>query len=233
MRTLPTLCYNPEMIFLGIHLACEPYSIGIISDEGGVFKQAESSVSGTHTFGENLFLEIDALCKRVNVSAQSLNAVCLTQGPGSYTGLRIGITTAKSISQTLGIPIYPISTLESQMLPFQTMGGVYCSVTPARKNEFNAALFASDKGIIKRLTPDFIWNKAVMKKKLSEIHGRFTVIGSISEDFSRICKKNPNIHIISCSIRGLDLAREAKKRFLKGAKGLYQDVTPLYSYGAV
>jgi tRNA threonylcarbamoyladenosine biosynthesis protein TsaB len=69
--------------------------------------------AGGNNHAKNLLPFVDEVLKQSGVSMSDLNGVAVSIGPGSYTGLRIGVSTAKGISYTAGIPVMAVSTLES------------------------------------------------------------------------------------------------------------------------
>ena len=83
-----------------------------LSKNGELFDFIETS-SDQFVHGEALTLMIDQLLKRNSIDIESLLAISFSLGPGSYTGLRIGLATAKGLSFGLGIPFIGVSSLES------------------------------------------------------------------------------------------------------------------------
>jgi tRNA threonylcarbamoyladenosine biosynthesis protein TsaB len=81
---------------------------------------------------------IDVMLRKVNVQVKQIEAVAVTRGPGSYTGLRIGTSTAKGLCYALGIPLISVGTLE--LLAFQATGSIppaslLCPMIDARRME--------------------------------------------------------------------------------------------------
>ena len=83
-----------------------------LSKNGELFDFIETS-SDQFIHGEALTVMIDQLLKRNSIDIKSLLAISISLGPGSYTGLRIGLATAKGLSFGLGIPFIGVSSLES------------------------------------------------------------------------------------------------------------------------
>ena len=83
-----------------------------LSKNGELFDFIETS-SDQFIHGEALTVMIDQLLKRNSIDVKSLLAISISLGPGSYTGLRIGLATAKGLSFGLGIPFIGVSSLES------------------------------------------------------------------------------------------------------------------------
>jgi tRNA threonylcarbamoyl adenosine modification protein YeaZ len=83
-----------------------------------------------------------------------VQAVVAGRGPGSFTGVRIGIATAKGIAQGLGVPLYGVSTLDAVAERFAGRDGLVGIVGDAMRKEVYPALFRGRDGRIERLTPD-------------------------------------------------------------------------------
>lgn len=84
-----------------------------LSKKGALLSLRESSLE--HTHGENLALFVEEMFSESGVEMDELDAVAVGMGPGSYTGLRIGVSLAKGIAYALGIPLIAIGSLESMV----------------------------------------------------------------------------------------------------------------------
>ncbi|MEO8553365.1 MAG: tRNA (adenosine(37)-N6)-threonylcarbamoyltransferase complex dimerization subunit type 1 TsaB, partial [Kofleriaceae bacterium] len=95
------------MIVLGIDTATRIASVAIVED-GRVL--AETS-GDAHRHGSDLLVLIDAACTGAAIDPHDLDAVAIGAGPGSFTGLRIGMATAKGIAFAVGCPLWAVSSL--------------------------------------------------------------------------------------------------------------------------
>ena len=93
---------------------------------------------------ELMAVEVDAILKRNNISAKDIGEVVVTIGPGSYTGIRIALTIAKTLAFALDIKIYAVSSLISQKAPHQ--GTI--SVINARSNRSYVAIYDADGQVL-------------------------------------------------------------------------------------
>jgi tRNA threonylcarbamoyladenosine biosynthesis protein TsaB len=93
-----------------IETATETCSVAL-SSSGSLLAFRESS--GGYNHSEKLTIYIEEVLSQAGIDSAQLDAVCVSQGPGSYTGLRIGVSAAKGICYALGIPLIAISTLDS------------------------------------------------------------------------------------------------------------------------
>ena len=107
-----------------------------ISENGKIIDCIENQ-NDKYSHSEELTIFISELLKNNNIDFKDLDAVAISKGPGSYTGLRIGASTAKGLCYALDIPLLSISTLESMALEIakENPGKIYCPMIDARRNE--------------------------------------------------------------------------------------------------
>jgi len=98
-------------------------------------------IDEVHGHSEYLMECADKLCKSAGIRPSGLNMVACMKGPGSFTGLRIGFSTAKGIALALGIPLIAVPTLDCLAYPFSTWPGLVLPVLDAKKNCFFAAFY--------------------------------------------------------------------------------------------
>jgi tRNA threonylcarbamoyladenosine biosynthesis protein TsaB len=106
---------------------------------------AFKELGGAYTHAENLTVFIQDVCKEAEVKLQKINAVAVSKGPGSYTGLRIGVSTAKGLCYALKIPLIGISTLEALKNAVNPEPDVLrCPLLDARRMEVYCAIYDSE-----------------------------------------------------------------------------------------
>lgn len=93
---------------------------------------------------EKLHVFIEDICNEVGVSLNDLQAVAVSQGPGSYTGLRIGVSAAKGFCYALSVPLIAIDTLLVLAKKIQASEGVIIPMIDARRMEAYTAVFNSN-----------------------------------------------------------------------------------------
>jgi tRNA threonylcarbamoyladenosine biosynthesis protein TsaB len=91
--------------------------------------------------------EIKAMLANAGVSEESLSAIAVGRGPGSFTGIRIGVAVAKGVALALGIPVYGISTLAACAYPARGAGGIACALIPAHGDELYAGIFRAAEAL--------------------------------------------------------------------------------------
>ena len=110
-------------------------------------------ISTTYDIGmrqsEILVPAIDEILKKAEITAAELNATSLTIGPGSFTGLRLGISALKAIELAYNVPVYGISSLEAYAYPYKTFGFPVLSCIDANKDKFYARITDYENIILK------------------------------------------------------------------------------------
>ncbi len=126
------------MLVLGIETSTLQGSIALMS-ERGLVSEYTLNVEATHS--ERLLPAINRLFNDLNLDIQGIDGISVALGPGSFTGLRIGISTAKGLSFASGKPVVGVPTLEALAwnLPFCPYW--VCPILDARKKEVYCAIF--------------------------------------------------------------------------------------------
>lgn len=106
------------------------------------------------THSQTLMPMIESLLKYSNVSLDDIDLIAVNKGPGSFTGVRIGVAAAKGLADVKKIPVYGASTLESMAYNLIDTDCVACCVMDARCNQVYNALFDITGGRITRLSSD-------------------------------------------------------------------------------
>jgi len=128
------------MTFLALDTSGE-YCVLALSDDGGTV-QAVSIFEGKRTLSRRLLGEVDSLLTRNSLTLPDLSAFAVGVGPGSFTGVRVGVTTAKTLAQVTGKPLVGIGTLDAYAAAWssQSTGETIAAVLPSRKGEVYASL---------------------------------------------------------------------------------------------
>jgi tRNA threonylcarbamoyladenosine biosynthesis protein TsaB len=127
---------------------------------------AHKEINNGFSHAENLHVFIQDVLKEANLSIKQINAVVISKGPGSYTGLRIGVSTAKGLCYALQIPLISIDTLQSMayaIAQIKNEDALYCPMLDARRMEVYCAVY--DKNL-ETITPV---NALVVDEKSVEV----------------------------------------------------------------
>ena len=116
------------------------------------------------THSQTLLVMAQDLLKQCGFTAQDVQAVAVANGPGSFTGVRIGAAAAKGFAWGGELPCYGVSTLEAMALSLGIWEGYVCPVMDARRNQVYNALFYVNRGSVERCCPD----RAISLQELGE-----------------------------------------------------------------
>lgn len=145
-------------LVLGLDTATSECAVGLASWPDGPATESlllgESNVSVPRAALTHIVPMIMRLLSECGREIDDVDAVVVGRGPGSFTGVRIGIATAKGIAQGLGVPLYGAGTLEAVAERFAGRDGLIGIVGDAMRGEVYPALFRGSYGEISRLTPE-------------------------------------------------------------------------------
>jgi len=124
------------MLILGIE-TCLPSGLVFLGKEEGVLVSCNLPA---HSSSRYLVPAVESVLREVNLSIDKIDALVVSKGPGSFTGLRVGISLAKSLSFSLELPLVGVATLDyiASCVPFN---GFICCLIPAYRNCFFSAFF--------------------------------------------------------------------------------------------
>lgn len=146
-------------------------AVSIVKD-GQCFPLCDARLNSTLTHSESILPMIDFCLKNSNVNLKDIDIFAISAGPGSFTGVRIGIATIKGLAfGNENAKCVPVSALEAlaENLSDEKRGTVICACMDARRNQFYNALFsANGKGVIKRLCEDRAISSEDLYKELCE-----------------------------------------------------------------
>ncbi len=165
-----------------------------------------------YSHAERLHNYIDKVIKKAGLSMGELSAVSVSKGPGSYTGLRIGVSTAKGLCYALNIPLISIPTLHSLSLQVQPQkDSCIIPMIDARRMEVYSAVF-SDSFVQIRDTKAEILDKNSFSKYFDQ--GQVYCIGNGVEKFSTICTNTNAIFIENKLPSANEMASLSYSKFL-------------------
>ena len=119
------------MIWLGIDTANTPLSIAIVKD-GELLAEENTSMAVNHSL--RAMPAIEEIFKKVGINPAEIDAIAVSEGPGSYTGVRIGVTIAKTLAWTLEKPLIGVSSLKVIAANGLFFDGLICPIVDARRS---------------------------------------------------------------------------------------------------
>ena len=131
------------MNIIAFDTAADTFALGLAVEAGTPDKEQRYylEISGGRRHSELIMDGADALLRMAELKKEDLDGAACMEGPGSFTGLRIGFAAAKGLALALGIPLIPVPTLDCLAAPFSFWPGIVLPVMDARKNAFFTALY--------------------------------------------------------------------------------------------
>ena len=138
------------MLILGIETATQKVSCALGGHEGvlGLFEVARG-----RRHAESLTPAIEFVCGQADVTLGELGAIAVDVGPGLFTGMRVGIATAKAMAHALRVPVIPVASLDLLALPLRYADRLIAAVIDARRSEVYYAFYRQVPGGVQRLEP--------------------------------------------------------------------------------
>jgi tRNA threonylcarbamoyladenosine biosynthesis protein TsaB len=162
------------VLILGIESATAQVGCAVGGHEG-VLASAHSSRSRRHA--ESLTPAIEFVCRQARIELTEVGAVAVDIGPGLFTGLRVGVATAKAVAQALRIPVIPISSLDLLAFPARFTDRLIAAVIDARRGELFSALYRPVPGGVQRITEPRVSTPDDLRAELQTHHGDLLVVG--------------------------------------------------------
>lgn len=218
------------MKILSIECSALPCSVAIIEDDKII---ASSFICEKLTHSQTLMPMIESVLDSSNLSINDIDGFALSHGPGSFTGIRIGISAVKGLAQATKKRCVGISTLRAIAENYNDTNAIICCVMDARCNQVYNALFKSENGALTRICDD----RAILCDELAnEINEKYKnenviIVGDGSDVFYPFVKEFENIAISDMERRyqnAVGVALSAVKSFSSGKTLSPNDLLPVY-----
>ena len=200
-------------------------SISILEDDKII---ADSSINQEETHSEMLVPLIKRMLDDLKIKANDIDLFAIAKGPGSFTGLRIGMTSLKAMAQALDKPIIGVSTLKGMAYSIMNDGYVL-AIIDARGKRYFAGLYKWNNDQLEMQFEEII-EENVLEERIQEID-RITIVG---EAISKLPNKIKEFSNVKLSHPGLNngisrnIAVLAKEKYEKGEIDNTFDITPNY-----
>jgi len=179
-----------------------------LSINGSVVAIEEDS-NKLYSHAEKLHAFIEKVCDEASVSIQELDAIAVSMGPGSYTGLRIGVSAAKGLCFALEIPLISISTLESLASQISAETKFVVPMLDARRMEVYAAVFSDNKQVRKTMAEIIVSNSFLEYLEQDTV----TFVGSGVEKFKSICNHSNAVFVENKLPSAYQMAKLAEAKY--------------------
>ena len=162
------------MLILAFETTAKAGSVALLED-GKLLAESYQNTGLTHS--QTLMVLAEDMLKAAGKTMADVNAVAVAEGPGSFTGVRIGVAAAKGLAWGAALPCYGVSTLESMALTLGAYQGYVCPVMDARRNQVYNALFYVNSGLMDRVCEDRAISLAELKTELEHLDGPIFLVG--------------------------------------------------------
>lgn len=203
-----------ELILL-IETATTSCSVAL-SEGGAVLIVKELNERNIHASHITLFIE--EVMQLANKHYSDLAAIAVSKGPGSYTGLRIGVSTAKGLCYALDIPLISVNSIESMAYGLMMQGNIVdpkaylIPMIDARRMEVYTGIYKSDLSIVEDVSAKIIDQYSFDKYKNREL----ILFGDGSEKFRLLFKGADNISFVNFQNSAAHLSMPAQKKLERG-----------------
>ena len=162
------------MLILAFETSAKAASVALM-EEGKLLGESYQNTGLTHS--QTLMVMAQDLLKQCGKTVSDLTAVAVAEGPGSFTGVRIGVAAAKGMSWGVELPCYGVSTLEAMAESLGIYQGYVCPCMDARRSQVYNALFYVNCGKIERKSADRAIALAELKEELKTLEGPIFLVG--------------------------------------------------------
>ncbi len=213
------------MKILAIDSSSTPASVAVTENDTVL---GEFTINIKRTHSEKLLPLVDSLLDMINVGAGDIDAFAISAGPGSFTGLRIGMSAAKLMAQVSQKPLIAVSTLESIAMNVCTFDGYICPMIDARNNTVYAAMYACENGILKEIRkPDAVL-VAELAEQLKAADKKVLICGEYSKYNDAFDNKISRAPELLSSQRASSCAVIAYRLVKNGVNTSPESVVPMY-----
>ena len=162
------------MLLLAFETSAKAASVALFRDET-LLGECYQNTGLTHS--QTLMVMAQDLLKQCGFAPADVTHTAVAAGPGSFTGVRIGVAAAKGFAWGKEIPCYGVSTLEAMATGLGQWNGHICACMDARRNQVYNAIFLAKEGILTPVAKDRAIALADLKTELARIDGPITLVG--------------------------------------------------------
>jgi len=201
-----------------------------VAENGKILCSGYQDTGLTHS--RTLMPIVEHILNNADLSMADMDAIAVAVGPGSFTGIRIGVSAAKGLAFGADKPAIGVSTLAAMARNVAFADGLIVCAMDARRSQIYNALFEAQDGQITRLTPDRAIALSDLAEELKQETRRITVVG----DGAKLCFSALTAAGISCRLapphlvmqNAMSVALEAEQLAAENGLVSAQELTPVY-----
>ena len=201
-----------------------------VTEDGKVLASGYQDTGLTHS--RTLMPIVEHILKNTDLTVQDCDVIAVAAGPGSFTGIRIGVSAAKGLAFAAEKPAVGVSTLAAMARNVAWLDGLVICAMDARRQQVYNALFQAENGTLTRLTPDRAISLEDLAAEVKEDERPKIIVG----DGARLCYNALSEQGISCRMApphlimqsAVSVALEAEALAKDGRLATAQDLQPVY-----
>ena len=217
------------MKIIALETSAKSVSVAAVED-GKLLAQSYQNTGLTHSC--TLMPLLDGMLRNAGMTVQQADLFAVSSGPGSFTGLRIGVSALKGLAWAEDKPCCGVSTLEAMAYNGLLFEGILVCAMDARRSQVYNALFRCREGQLERLCPDRAIGLAELTQELSGMDGPKLALG----DGAELCAAYLNGHGVPCRLAPMDrryqtaagVAFAAEEMARRGQTISGRDLVPTY-----
>ena len=217
------------VLILAFETSAKAASVAL-AEEGTLLGECYQNTGLTHS--QTLMVMAENLLKQCGKTVADVNAVAVAAGPGSFTGVRIGVAAAKGFAWGGELPCYGVSTLEAMALSLGAYQGYVCPVMDARRSQVYNALFYVNQGQPDCITEDRAISLEQLKQELLALKEPVFLVGDGSIlTYRTLSEEVPNLVLPPehrMHQRAVGVALLAAQKIAAGEPGDGAALTPNY-----
>ena len=215
-------------MWLAIETSSLVSSVAVMNDERLL---GEITIQAGLTHSEQLVPHIDTLLRMTQVQKSELQGVVVSSGPGSFTGLRIGMGTAKAMAYALHIPLYGVMTMDALARNIPYTSHIICTVIDAQKQHVYAALYTYEGERLRQLEAPFVVSADLLVERLQTKGDAVIFVGDGIKRIAPLVENVEHLHIADPMYRiprASSLLVASRERIALGETENPMDMVPYY-----
>ena len=205
------------MLILSVDSSASPASVCLYDDK--VLAEYYINVGLTHS--QTLTAMIESVLKVTDTKVEDIDLYAVNNGPGSFTGIRIGVSAVKGMAYAQSKPCVAVSTLHSMALNLISENAVICACMDARRHQVYNALFRIANRQVERLTHDRAIGIEALNDELSKLEEPIFLVGDGAQLVYNSLEEN---HLIRLAPENLRFQRASSTAMIAAEKAKYNDM---------
>jgi len=185
------------VIILGIETATAQVGCALGGVEGTL---AQFSSTRGRRHAETLVPAIEFICRQARIELSEVGVIAVDVGPGLFTGLRVGVATAKAMAQGLRIPMIGLSSLDLLAFPVRHSPSLVAAVIDARRGEVFCALYRPVPGGIQQVAPPRVCAPRELASELSARGENCLLVGDGALRYAEVFDDERHVEIGGCGL---------------------------------